>query len=186
MDNDFFARDPKTVARELIGCELIHNRSTELIGYIVETEAYYGFDDPASHAFSGKTERNEPMFKKAGKAYVYISYGIHNMLNVVTGKRGEPSAVLLRAVKPIKGLANMKENRGIDDEKELCSGPGKVTEAFGITKDHNMVDLIDSELRIEERSFEGEIARDTRIGISKGEKLKLRFYEKGNTYVSRL
>ncbi len=186
MNHDFFARDAKAVAKELIGCELIHKESTKLIGRIVETEAYYGSDDRASHAFSGMTDRNKPMFKKPGKAYVYISYGIHNILNVVTGLNGNPSAVLLRAVKPLKGLERMKENRRINEKKELCSGPGKLTEAFGITKDHNRIDLIDSNLWIEEREFKGKIVRDKRIGVSNGGKMELRFYEEGNSHVSRL
>ncbi|MDY6766535.1 MAG: DNA-3-methyladenine glycosylase [Candidatus Nanohaloarchaea archaeon] len=187
MNTQFFARDPDTVARDLLGRDLVHDTGIELCGRIVETEAYRGPDDPASHASGGRTDRNAPMFGEPGRAYIYISYGIHHMLNVVTGGTGSPSAVLLRAVEPLEGVERMQANRGVDARAELCSGPGKLCEAFGITKEHNKVDLTAGHLRIEE----GEqvpperTVEDTRIGVSGGEDLKLRFFVGDSRFVSR-
>ncbi|MDY6769209.1 MAG: DNA-3-methyladenine glycosylase [Candidatus Nanohaloarchaea archaeon] len=185
MDRQFFARDPVTVAKELLGCDLVHEAGEQLRGRIVETEAYHGPDDPASHASSGRTERNAPMFGEPGRVYVYISYGIHHMLNVVTQEEGDPSAVLVRAVEPVQGVDRMRANRGVEEEQALCSGPGKLCEAFGITKDHNRVDLTSGRLRLEGGETPDTIAVDTRIGVSGGEDLELRFYEEENRFVSR-
>ncbi|MDY6770249.1 MAG: DNA-3-methyladenine glycosylase [Candidatus Nanohaloarchaea archaeon] len=187
LDTAFFARDPETVARDLLGRHLVHGEAAELRGRIVETEAYHGPDDPASHASSGKTQRNAPMFEEPGKAYIYVSYGIHHMLNVVTGAAGDPSVVLVRAVKPLAGTGRMRERRGVDAGEALCSGPGKLCEAFGITTEHNRVDLTGGALRIEDgKAVEADdTCVDTRIGVSGGEDLELRFYEDGSDYVSR-
>ncbi|MDY6762099.1 MAG: DNA-3-methyladenine glycosylase [Candidatus Nanohaloarchaea archaeon] len=187
MNRSFFARSPETVAEELLGRHLVHDTGVELRGRIVETEAYRGPDDPASHASSGKTQRNAPMFEEAGTAYVYISYGIHHMLNVVTGWDGDPSAVLIRAVEPVAGVEVMREHRGVDDDRGLCSGPGKLCQAFNITKEHNRVDMTEGHLRLEtgEQVSADEVVQDTRIGVSGGEDLELRFYEAGNGYISR-
>lgn len=186
MEQDFFARDPATVAQELLGCHLVHETAgTVLRGRIVETEAYYGSDDPASHAFNGETERNTVMFGPSGRSYVYICYGIHRMLNVTTRDDGVPGAILLRAVEPVDGIAQMRESRGIDNRQQLCNGPGKVCEAFGVTTNHTGTDLAAGTLRIEHGELSEDIIRTPRIGISQGQEMELRFYEAGNRFVSR-
>ncbi|MCJ7479294.1 MAG: DNA-3-methyladenine glycosylase [Candidatus Nanohaloarchaeota archaeon QJJ-7] len=184
MRRAFFSRGPETVARELLGHRLVYETGERLSGRVVETEAYHGPDDPASHASGGKTERNSPMFEKPGTAYIYVSYGIHRMLNVVTGEAGEPSAVLIRAVEPLEGIERMKENRGVE-RQELCNGPGKLTEAFRISEEHNRTDLTGGDLRIGEGEEVEDVVEDTRIGVSGGEDMELRFYVKGNRFVSR-
>lgn len=189
MDQEFFARDPATVARQLLGCHLVHETDGAVLrGRIVETEAYYGnqdVEDPASHAFNGKTDRNRVMFGPAGQSYVYICYGIHTMLNVTTGDDGVPGAVLLRAVEPLDGLDRMQDSRGTDDARNLCNGPGKICEAFFITQDHNDIPLTAGDLRIEQNATPDGIVQTTRIGITQGRDLELRFYEDGNLHVSR-
>jgi DNA-3-methyladenine glycosylase len=182
VNRSFFRRDAADVAKDLLGCVLVHG---DMQGRIVETEAYYGEDDPASHAYQGMTERNEVMFGPAGVSYIYICYGIHQMLNITTGQEGTPEAVLLRAVEPLEGLQQMRANRGIDDVDSLCDGPGKLCEAFGIDKTHNDIDLTGGHLHIERGTREGDIAVDTRIGINEGTDMELRFYLQGNSHVSR-
>lgn len=187
MDRDFFARDTAEVAKDLLGCYLVHEiGGTELRGRIVETEAYYGdhVEDPASHAQNGRTDRNEPMFERPGRAYVYVCYGIHHMLNVTTEVEGKAGAVLLRAVEPLEGLEVMRENRGVEGREELCNGPGKLCQAFDIDKSHNQEDLIEGHLRIDKGSLSGEIVSSSRIGITGGEDLDLRFHVKDNSFVS--
>lgn len=184
ISGSFFARDSATVAKDLLGCTLVHG---DIRGRIVETEAYYGnqdVKDPASHAFSGETERNRVMFGPAGRSYVYICYGIHHMLNVTTGEEGVPGAILIRAVEPLNGIEKMKENRGITDGQQLCNGPGKLCEAFGITKQHNDIDITTGSLRIGGQAAVENVIQTTRIGISEGTDLELRFYERGNPHVS--
>ncbi|MFB6204538.1 MAG: DNA-3-methyladenine glycosylase [Candidatus Nanohaloarchaea archaeon] len=186
MERGFFRRDPAEVAKDLVGAKLVWE-SKGLKGRIVETEAYYGnrdVKDPASHAFTGKTERNQVMFGPPGKTYVYVCYGIHNMLNISASQEGEPGAVLIRAIEPLEGAETMFQNRGVDSREELCSGPGKLCEAYGITKEQNDMDVTEGDLRLETGEA-GEIEKDTRIGVSQGEDLELRFYESGNPHVSR-
>ncbi len=185
MDAASFQGDSAAVARDLLGCTLVHG---DLRGRIVETEAYYGdsdVKDPASHAFTGKTDRNAPMFGPPGRAYVYICYGIHHMLNVVTGPDGEPGAVLIRAAAPVAGLDTMRSRRDVDADTALCSGPGKLCEAFAVTTDHDGTDLTAGDLRIEDGPVPDDVVRDTRIGISVGEELPLRFYDADSPHVSR-
>ena len=133
----FFARYSPTVAKELIGCRLVRVvDGTRLSGIVVETEAYRGARDPASHAYRRKTRRNEVMFGPAGVAYVYFTMGAHYCLNVTTEKK-DAAAVLIRAVLPMEGVERMKRNRGVTEPTEVASGPGKLTRAFEIDRSLN-------------------------------------------------
>ena len=148
LPRKFYNRPTLTVARELLGAKLVHiSNGKKLIGLITETEAYFGFDDLASHAKAGRTIRTDPMFGEAGHAYIYFTYGNHWMLNAVTEKEGYPAAVLIRAIQPIEGIELMMKRRQGRD----TFGPGKLTQALGITKSQNYVDLTEStsQLRIE-------------------------------------
>jgi DNA-3-methyladenine glycosylase len=134
----FYNRPTLKVARELLGARLVRiSNGKKLVGLITETEAYFGFDDLASHAKAGRTIRTDPMFGAPGHAYVYFTYGNHWMLNVVTEKEGFPAAVLIRAIQPIEGVEIMQKRRQGRD----TFGPGKLTQALGITKSENYVDL---------------------------------------------
>ncbi|MBL8079775.1 MAG: DNA-3-methyladenine glycosylase [Anaerolineales bacterium] len=144
----FYNRPTLTVARELLGARLVHiSNGQKLVGLITETEAYFGFDDLASHAKAGRTIRTDPMFGPPGHAYVYFTYGNHWMLNAVTEKEGFPAAVLIRAIQPIEGIELMMERRQGRD----TFGPGKLTQALGITKSQNYANLTEagSSLRME-------------------------------------
>jgi DNA-3-methyladenine glycosylase len=186
MEQEFFAADSAQAARNLLGCQLVHAAAeSTLRGRIVETEAYYGSQDPASHAFNGRTERNRVMFGPAGTAYVYVCYGVHRMLNVTTQEDGVPGAVLLRAVEPVDGIQHMQDNRGVDDAKQLCNGPGKLCEAFGVTTEHTGRDLTAGHLRIEYGATPDKVVKTPRIGISQGQDMELRYYERGNPHASR-
>ena len=148
----FYNRPTLIVARELLGTRLVHiSNGKKLVGLITETEAYFGFDDLASHAKAGRTIRTDPMFGPPGRAYVYFTYGNHWMLNAVTEKEGFPAAVLIRAIQPIEGNEVMMERRMGRD----TFGPGKLTQALGITKSENNVDLTvaNSSLWIEAGQF---------------------------------
>jgi DNA-3-methyladenine glycosylase len=148
LPQDFYNRPTLTVARELLGARLVRILDgVKLVGLISETEAYFGFDDLASHAKAGRTVRTAPMFGPPGHAYVYFTYGNHWMLNAVTEKEGFPAAVLIRAIQPIEGIEVMMERRNGRD----TLGPGKLTQAMGITKGENQIDLTEpaSSLRIE-------------------------------------
>lgn len=182
----FYARDTKLVAKELLGKLLVRYTSEgELIGKIVETEAYYGEGDPASHSFRGKTERSSVMWGPPGIAYVYFTYGMHFLLNVVTEKEGVPGAVLIRALEPLKGIEIMQKNRGKKRLTELTTGPGKLTQAFGINGRFNRQNLTRGNLIITQENRENfEIESTSRIGIKNGLDMKLRFYIKGNPFVS--
>ena len=137
----FYNRPTLTVARELLGARLVRVLDgVKLVGLISETEAYFGFDDLASHAKAGRTIRTDPMFGKPGHAYVYFTYGNHWMLNAVTEKEGFPAAVLIRAIQPIEGVDVMMDRRQGRD----TFGPGKLTQALGITKSENYTDLTES------------------------------------------
>lgn len=141
LPRKFYNRPTLTVARELLGARLVRMLDgVKLVGLISETEAYFGFDDLASHAKAGRTIRTDPMFDKPGHAYVYFTYGNHWMLNAVTEKEGFPAAVLIRAIQPIEGVEVMMERRQGRD----TFGPGKLTQALGITKSENYADLTES------------------------------------------
>jgi DNA-3-methyladenine glycosylase len=176
---DFFDRPSVELARELIGVTVLVDG---VGGVIVETEAYRP-DDPASHSFSGPTARNAAMFAGPGRAYVYRSYGIHWCLNVTAG-RG--SAVLLRALEPTAGVERMRERRGLEDPRALCSGPGKLCQALGVTREHDNVPLDAAPFQLLPRAGEPpELAVGPRIGITKAVEQPWRFGLAGSPFVSR-
>ena len=176
------ARPVLQVAPELVGAELYVDG---VGGRIVEVEAYH-HEDPASHGYLGRrTARNASMFLEGGHAYVYRSYGIHWCLNVVTGDEGEAEAVLIRALEPLAGIDAMRERRGLDDVRALCSGPGKLCQALAITRAHDGLLLTEPPLELRERTDEPEIAVGARIGISKGQELPWRFGLAGSRFLSR-
>ncbi|MGI8910787.1 MAG: DNA-3-methyladenine glycosylase [Rubrobacteraceae bacterium] len=183
LDRSFYDRDPREVAVDLLGCVLVHESLEGVAsGLIVETEAYRP-EDPACHAYKGPTMRNRAMFAGAGLAYVYRSYGIHNLLNVVCEGEGIGSAVLIRALRPLEGLELMAERRG--KISQLCSGPGRLTQALGIELDQDRHDLTQAPLTIRPGDLpEGEIVATTRIGISRGVDLPWRYLVDGEKDVS--
>lgn len=182
MEQRFYARDAAAVARDLLGCELVHG---DCRGRIVETEAYRGRSDPASHAANGETDRNRVMFGPPGRSYVYICYGIHAMFNVVATRDGIPGGVLVRALEPVDGLDTMRDRRRVQEASGLCSGPGKLCTALGITREHNDRDLAIGPLRIEHGPAPERVERTGRIGVADGEELPLRFFVADNPHVSR-
>jgi len=188
LKRNFYARNSVEVAKELLGKLLVRELPEgRLIGKIVEVEAYRGSDDPASHAYRGKTPRNEVMFSKPGLAYIYFTYGMHYCLNVKAEKEGIPGAVLIRALEPLEGIKIMKKNRQTEKIKELTNGPAKLTKAMKITKELNGWDLTKGKkLFICKPVFEEkfEIVTTSRIGISAGTEKPWRFYIKGNPFVS--
>jgi DNA-3-methyladenine glycosylase len=180
---DFFARSVHTVARDLIGCRLFYEACG---GTIVETESYER-DDPACHAYVGLTKRTEVLFGPPGRAYVYLSYGIHSLLNAVCEPEGEAAAVLIRALEPTEGLEQMRSRRGKRPDTDLCSGPGKLTEALGIGLDANGADLGTDPFQLlpPEPGWSGEVATSPRIGITKAVDRPWRFSLAGSEFVSR-
>jgi len=184
VNREFFDRSVHQVARDLIGCGVAVG---ETAGVIVETEAYEA-SDPACHAYIGRTARNEVLFGPPGHAYVYLSYGIHSLLNFVTEREGSASAVLIRALEPTHGVELMRERRGREDIEGLCSGPGKLTEALGVDLSLNGADLLQPPFDLSERSASWgavEIAASERIGITKAADLPWRYSAAGSRYVSR-
>jgi len=174
LQRSFYERPTLTVAAELIGKVLVHRtKAGATAGMIVEVEAYIGEDDPACHAAPGPTRRNAPLYGPAGHAYVYLNYGIHNLVNAVTEAEGSPAAVLIRALAPLEGIELMKRRRaragGRVDEVGLCRGPGNLTQALGITLKQNRSDLSTGPLWIEDRGLSaGPISWTPRIGIRVG------------------
>jgi DNA-3-methyladenine glycosylase len=198
---DFYHQhDTLTLARLLLGCELVHDSPAgKTAGIIVETEAYL-WGDPACHAYRQQTQRNAAMFGPAGTLYVYLIYGIYYCVNVVGGEVGRGEAVLIRALEPTAGLDLMEERRRLNPktllpqaikkvsltERDLCNGPGKLVQAMGIRPEHNFVSLNEGGIYITPpvRSDFG-IVTTTRIGITQGAELPYRFYIAENRYVSR-
>ena len=180
---DFFARSVHLVARELIGCRLFFEGCG---GVVVETESYER-DDPACHAYVGLTRRTEVLFGPPGRAYVYLSYGIHSLLNAVAEPEGEAAAVLIRALQPTHGIEAMGARRGERPTRELCSGPGKLTEALGIGLGANGADLGRDPFLLlpPEPGWKGEVLTGPRIGINKAVDRPWRFCAAGNPHVSR-
>jgi DNA-3-methyladenine glycosylase len=193
---EFYARPVLQVARELIGCVVEH---AGLAGTIVETEAYHE-SEPACHAFAGVTPRTKTLFGDPGTAYVYRSYGIHALLNAVCEPRGVGAAVLIRALEPLSGIEEMRARRGRRPggrgrdglarlrEQDLCSGPGKLTQALGIELSQNATSLLDGPVTIrlgQRRRSRPPVVVGTRIGITKAVELRWRFCAAGNPHVSR-
>jgi len=183
LGRKFFNKSTVDLAKYLLGKYLVFGK---LKAMIVETEAYLYRDDPGCHASKGMTVRNEPMFGKAGNTYVYLIYGMYHCLNIVSGKEGEGEAVLLRALEPIEGISLMQRRRKTKKTENLCNGPGKLTQAFGITRKHNNLNLTDGPLQILNSKIKPEIVTSTRIGLTEGKELELRFYIKGNKFVSKI
>jgi DNA-3-methyladenine glycosylase len=181
LRRDFFNRSVHEVAPELIGATLMVG---EAGGLIVEVEAYHQ-TDPAAHSYRGRTERNAVMFGPPGHLYVYRSYGIHWCANLVCEAEGSASAVLLRALEPTRGLAAMAGRRGLDDPRLLCSGPGRLCEALGITRAHNGAALDRPPLAIFARENPPEIAVGPRIGITKAVDMPWRYGMKGSKFLSK-
>ena len=176
--------DTLQAAKELLGCELVvKSQQGTVSGIIVETEAYL-CDDEACHASRGKSKRNATMFEEAGSVYVYLIYGMYHCMNIVTNDEGIGEAVLIRAIEPKQGVELMKQRRGTDDIKNLCSGPGKICQALGVDVSDDGLMLDASRIHIRERSRTPEIVEDTRIGISKAQHLPYRFYIKDSQFVS--
>jgi DNA-3-methyladenine glycosylase len=177
----FFARSVHEVAPDLIGATLLFNGAG---GLIVEVEAYH-HTEPAAHSFNGPTPRNRIMFGPPGFSYVYRSYGIHWCVNFVCEKVGEASAVLIRALQPTHGLAAMRRRRGLEEERSLCSGPGKLCQALGITIKHSELPLDAPPFALHARVGKVEVATGVRIGITKAADLPWRYGLKGSRFVSK-
>ncbi len=178
----FFARSVHKVAPELIGATLLVDG---VGGTIVEVEAYH-HTDPAAHSFGGMTERNAAMFGPPGHAYVYRSYGIHWCLNFVCEPEGSASGILIRALEPTAGLPVMRRRRGLKDERLLCSGPGRLGEALGITRDkHNGASLRLPPFQVFARNSAPELVAGPRIGISKAVEMPWRYGLMGSAFLSR-
>jgi DNA-3-methyladenine glycosylase len=182
LGKNFFNQPTVDLARALLGKYLVFG---SLKGIIVETEAYLYKDDPGCHASRGLTVRNAPMFESAGHTYVYLIYGMYHCLNIVSGKKGEGEAVLIRALEPVDGIELIQKRRKTKKIENLCNGPGKLTQAFGITRKHNNLSLFDGPLYICGSKIMPEIASSGRIGLSAGKELELRFFVRGNRFVSR-
>ena len=187
LPRSFFERYTPLVAKELLGMRLVRVDGGErLAGMIVETEAYRGRRDPASHAFRGKTRRNEVMFGPAGHAYVYFTMGAHFCLNITTEGEGTAGAVLVRAIQPFEGIERMEKNRGVKEVVRLASGPGNLTRALRIDRSLNGEDMISSRrLWIETGRKIRKIGVSSRVGIGTGTSFGWRFYSRENPSVSR-
>ena len=181
---DFYARSVHDVARALLGCTVRHG---ETAGRIVETESYH-MDEPACHAHVGVTGRTHTLFGDPGRAYVYFSYGIHSLLNAVAEDEGIGAAVLIRALEPIDGVAQMRARRRVERLEDLCSGPGKLTQALGIGLALNGTSLVDGPIEVRGRervNRDPRIVVGERVGITKAEELPWRFCDADSRHVSR-
>jgi len=181
----FYERPAVDVARELLGKVLVHG---PVAGIIVETEAYLGGDDLAAHSARGLTNRTRVIFGPPGHAYVYFIYGMYECLNLVAEPEGQPGCVLIRALEPAAGIDLMRQRRPAAKKPEdLASGPGKLTLAMGITRAHNGADVTRGSLVVRDpyEPREVEVAVSPRVGITKSIELPLRFFVRGNRFVSR-
>lgn len=184
LDVAFYERGVVDVARDLVGCTL---EVDGVGGLITETEAYH-VSEAACHAYVGLTERTAPLYGPPGLAYVYLSYGVHSLLNAVAEPEGEAAAVLIRALEPRRGIARMRARRGMERERDLCSGPGKLTQALGIGLGWNRQPLAGGPFEIRGRSVEwaGEVTGVApRIGITQALDLPWRYCAVGSRYLSR-
>ena len=190
LPRSFYDRPTLKVAKDLLGKVLVHRASSGVTaGMIVEAEAYIGEDDPACHAAPGPTNRNAPLYGRPGFSYVYLNYGIHYLVNVVTETAGRPAAVLIRALEPVDGLGLMQKRRAPARTQvpntHLCRGPGNLTRALGITLAENRLDLVSGRLVIEDRGVAiGPVAWGTRIGIRVGVEKRWRCWIAGHPAVS--
>jgi DNA-3-methyladenine glycosylase len=184
---DFYRRDTRVVARELLGKVLVRTvggLSTRC--RIVETEAYLGQGDPASHSYRGRTPRSAVMFGPPARAYVYLNYGLHYLFNIVTEEEGRAGAVLIRALEPLHGIEAMMAQRPVADIVGLTNGPAKLTQALAINKRHNGRPVGSAELGVVDDCSSGfEVVVAPRIGISSGQDLNYRYYIAGNRFVSK-
>jgi DNA-3-methyladenine glycosylase len=194
LKKSFYRRELLDVARSLLGKILVKASGNKILaGKIVEVEAYHGDSDEAAHSYGGITKRNEIMFEAGSYLYVYFTYGAHHCCNVVTGKKGQGTAVLIRAVEPVEGIDCMIRNRFVrklKNDKEifnLTSGPGKVCQAFSIDRTHSGTDLTGNEIFIlnGEKIKSKDIGVSKRIGITRSVDLPWRFFIKNNPYLSR-
>jgi DNA-3-methyladenine glycosylase len=188
LPRSFYARPATEVAPDLLGHVLVRRLpdGTRLAARLVEVEAYEP-DDPGSHAFRGMTARNEVMFGRPGHLYVYFTYGMHFCMNAVTRRTGEGSAVLLRAGEPLEGLDEMRARRGRERDAELCSGPGRFTQALAIARPENGVDLVGGDVVWVERGARdghSDVGVGIRVGVHDTTR-SWRFWLEGNPYVSR-
>jgi DNA-3-methyladenine glycosylase len=184
VNPEFYARLVLEVARDLVGCTVSYGGAT---GVVVETEAYHD-SEPACHAHAGLTPRTETLFGPPGRAYVYRSYGIHALLNAVCEPEGIGAAVLIRALEPLEEIDAMRERRGLDRIEDLCSGPGKLTQALGIWLDANATDLAAGPIVVgpRERGLgRPELVVGPRVGITRAVELPWRFSIAGSRFVSR-
>jgi len=181
LTRDFFARSVHEVAPDLIGTTLLFNG---VGGEIVELEAYH-HTDPAAHSYRGPTQRNAVMFGPPGFAYVYRSYGIHWCLNFVCEEEGSASAVLIRALRPLTGLATMRRRRRLTDERLLCSGPGRLCEALKITGAHNSLALDAPPFELRARATTPDVVKGVRIGITKAAEKPWRYGIAGSRFLSK-
>lgn len=187
LEASFYGRPAAEVARDLLGCLLVSDIGGERTsGRIVETEAYTGPEDPASHAAAtiGRTARNDPLYGPPGTAYMHLNYGIHWCLNAVTDREGHPAAVLIRALEPVEGEEVMLRRRG---RSELTNGPARLASALGIGPELQRHLLVRAPLRIASGTLvpEADIVTTVRIGISKGAAMPLRFYDRSSRWISR-
>lgn len=181
LTSEFFARPTLEVARSLLGRMLVRRSPEGLVaGRLVEVEAYCGAEDPASHAYRRRTARNSTMFGPPGRLYVYFTYGMHHCANIVTCPDGIAGAVLLRAVEPVEGLELMAVRRGVSDPRLLARGPGRLCQAFGLTRAHNGADLEEGEIRVGmDQATAGAVRTSVRIGVKPQMGQPWRFYEEG-------
>jgi DNA-3-methyladenine glycosylase len=192
MPRAFFERPPDSVARDVLGKLLVRRTGNALLaGRIVEVEAYFGDGDPAAHSAAGRTARNAVLFGPPGHAYVYFIYGMHSCLNISCEPTGQAGSLLVRALEPLQGLAQMAAWRGLTAQaapRLLTSGPGRLCQAFGITRaTHNGIDLLsaDSELQLRDDGYGTQsILATPRIGITKAAERPLRFLIAGHPYAS--
>jgi DNA-3-methyladenine glycosylase len=184
LERDFYARSVHDVARDLVGCTVRHSGTA---GRIVETESYH-MDEAACHAYAGVTNRTSTLFGPPGHAYVYFSYGVHSLLNAVAETEGVGAAVLIRALEPLEGIELMRARRGLERAEQLCSGPGKLTQALGIGLDQNGSSLLDGPIEVLARDPAARpprIVLGERIGITKAVDLPWRFCDADSRHVSR-